>query len=153
MKVERKLTGFDAIRYAARHDLMLCCHADPVGEWRDDLYPNEAREIAKEDPSLVYLEVPARLLSWCGALPEETFDAVRHAVMDAQQLTPEQVIEGRESIAEIAVRFVCGYSQSREWSLEYVSVLARMLSCQCGDLAEGQRAAGRAAVLAFEEVA
>lgn len=54
------LTGHDAIAYAAEHGLTLRKHADPTEGAREGLSVEEAREIAAEDPSLVWLERPAR---------------------------------------------------------------------------------------------
>jgi len=52
-----RLTGSDAIEYAEAHDLSLGKYTDPVEDWRDDLTPDEAREVAREDPGLIYLDV------------------------------------------------------------------------------------------------
>lgn len=51
------LTGHDAIEYAERHGLTLSKYNDPTELARDELSLDEAREIAAEDPSLIYLEV------------------------------------------------------------------------------------------------
>jgi hypothetical protein len=52
-----KLTGYDAVEYAEDHDMPLNKYADPTEDARDDLTPDEARAVAKEDPSLVWIEV------------------------------------------------------------------------------------------------
>jgi hypothetical protein len=52
-----KLTGYDAINYADRNDFTLSKYADPIEDGREGLTPDEAREIASEDPSLIYLDV------------------------------------------------------------------------------------------------
>lgn len=54
----RRLTGYDAIEYAERAGLTLSKYADPTEAARDSLTPDEAREIAAEDPSLIYVEIP-----------------------------------------------------------------------------------------------
>ena len=51
------LTGFEAIDYAERHDLLLSKYNDPIESAREDLTVDEAHEIAWEDPGLIYLEV------------------------------------------------------------------------------------------------
>lgn len=56
----RRLTGLAAIDYAAARGLVLSKYTDPTDEARDGLTVAEAREIARVDPSLVYLEIGAR---------------------------------------------------------------------------------------------
>lgn len=51
-----RLIGHAAIAYAEQHDLALCKFTDPSEEARDGLSVDEAREIAAEDPSLIYLD-------------------------------------------------------------------------------------------------
>ena len=51
-----KLTGYEAIEYAEEHGLLLCKYNDPIEDARDDLTPSEARDVAREDPGLIYLE-------------------------------------------------------------------------------------------------
>ena len=51
------LTGQDAINHALVDGLALSKYADPTEGARDDLTPDEARAIADEDSSLIYLEV------------------------------------------------------------------------------------------------
>jgi hypothetical protein len=53
----KKLTGVEAIQYAEINGMTLSKHTDPVEEARTGLTVEEAREIAKEDPSLIYLVV------------------------------------------------------------------------------------------------
>lgn len=45
------------------NDLLLCKHADPTEGAREDLSPDEAREIAAEDPSLIYLDIRIEVTS------------------------------------------------------------------------------------------
>ena len=49
-----KLTGREAIDYAAAHDLMLRKYTDPTEQARL-VTVDEAREIAREDPELVWV--------------------------------------------------------------------------------------------------
>ena len=53
----RRLTGLAAIDYAAARGLVLSKYTDPTDEARDGLTVAEAREIARVDPSLIYLEL------------------------------------------------------------------------------------------------
>ena len=53
----RRLTGHAAIDYAAVRGLVLSKYTDPTDEARDGLTVAEAREIARVDPSLIYLEI------------------------------------------------------------------------------------------------
>jgi hypothetical protein len=62
------LTGHDAIEYAAAHGLTLSKHADPTEPALDGMTVEEARDVAAQDPSLVYLTTDAvarrRTLGW-----------------------------------------------------------------------------------------
>jgi len=59
---QARLTGTDAIEYAERHDLLLSKYADPIEDGRDGLTPEEAAAIAREDPSLIYIDIaPAQI--------------------------------------------------------------------------------------------
>lgn len=49
--------GMDAIEYAEQHGLRLNKHADPTEDAREGLTVDEAREIAREDASLIYLVI------------------------------------------------------------------------------------------------
>jgi hypothetical protein len=52
-----RITGREAIRIARRDHLTLSKHADPVEDAREDLTPDEAEEIAREDEGLLYVDV------------------------------------------------------------------------------------------------
>ena len=54
---ETTLTGYAAIEYAEMYGMRLAKHADPIEDARSDLTIEEAREVATEDPSLIYLPV------------------------------------------------------------------------------------------------
>ena len=61
-----KITGYTAIKVATIEGRVLCKHADPTEDARDDLSVDEAREVAAQDPTLIYLvlskgDVVARL--------------------------------------------------------------------------------------------
>lgn len=49
------ITGHEAITYAEAFNARLQKHADPIEDARDDLTPEEARDVAAEDPSLIFL--------------------------------------------------------------------------------------------------
>jgi len=56
MTTSYKITGADAIRLAERDNVTIRCYANPI----DDggiVTPSVARQIAKEDPGLVYVSV------------------------------------------------------------------------------------------------
>ena len=61
------LTGYAAIAHAEAHDLTLSKHADPTEDARDGLTVSEARDVASEDPSLI----------WCEVGPELTTEQIR----------------------------------------------------------------------------
>lgn len=50
-----KITGRDAIEYARLTGAPVRKHADPIEGERLDLTPDEAEEVAAEDPSLIYV--------------------------------------------------------------------------------------------------
>lgn len=52
------LTGFDAIEYAEKHNLLLNKKPDHVDEGRSGLTVAEAEAIADEDEGLIDLDVP-----------------------------------------------------------------------------------------------
>jgi len=52
-----RLEGYKAIEYASAYGLALSKYADPVEDARGSLSVEEAREIAREDPSLIYVDV------------------------------------------------------------------------------------------------
>lgn len=52
-----KITGLEAIEVAEALGVLLCKYGDPIEESRSGLTPDEARDIARQDPSLIYLQV------------------------------------------------------------------------------------------------
>lgn len=54
-----KITGHDAIRLAERDQLTIYCYANPIDDG-GQVTVGVARQIAKEDPSLVYVFVAPR---------------------------------------------------------------------------------------------
>ena len=52
-----KLTGYDALNHAAADGRKLNKYADPIEGARSGLTVDEAREICREDPSLIWVEV------------------------------------------------------------------------------------------------
>lgn len=53
-----RLKGYQAIEYAEAHGgFRLSKYTDPIEEAREDLTPEQARKVASEDPSLIYLDV------------------------------------------------------------------------------------------------
>jgi len=53
-----RLTGFDAIEFAEKHNLRLRKQGDPVDGPSEGLTVAEAEAIADEDEELIYLDVP-----------------------------------------------------------------------------------------------
>jgi len=53
-----RLTGFDAIEYAEKHNRTLNKRPDAVDPGRTGLTVAEAEAIADEDEGLIYLDVP-----------------------------------------------------------------------------------------------
>lgn len=51
------LTGYAAIEYAEANSLTLNKYADPAEDAREGLGVDEARKVATEDPSLIYIEI------------------------------------------------------------------------------------------------
>ena len=51
-----RITGQDAIRIATRESLPINCHANPI-DAGGIVTPNTAIQIAREDPSLIYIDV------------------------------------------------------------------------------------------------
>ena len=53
-----RIHGLEAIDYADAHGLTLSKHADPIEDAREGLSVDEARDIAGEDSSLIYVDMP-----------------------------------------------------------------------------------------------
>jgi hypothetical protein len=53
-----RFTGSEAILIAEVNKLTLSKYADPTEDGREGLSINEARDVAREDPSLIYLDMP-----------------------------------------------------------------------------------------------
>ena len=58
----KTITGLDAIEYAAEHGLTLSKYNDPIEDAREGLTVEEAREVAAEDPSLIYVHVATHVV-------------------------------------------------------------------------------------------
>jgi len=54
------LTGLAAIEHAAHHGLPLNKYADPTEDAREGLMVDEAKEIAREDASLIWIDIEAQ---------------------------------------------------------------------------------------------
>lgn len=67
-----RLTGRDAIEHARLHGLTLSKYQDPTDGSRDGLGVEDAEEIAREDPSLIYLDVDDGVQWWRVARPNGT---------------------------------------------------------------------------------
>lgn len=51
----KRIEGIEAIEYATLYNKTLCKYTDPTEEAREGLTVDEAREIAREDPSLIWV--------------------------------------------------------------------------------------------------
>ena len=51
-----RLSGREAIEYAREHGTTLNKYADPTEDARDDLTPDEAEDVLREDPGLLYAD-------------------------------------------------------------------------------------------------
>ena len=58
----KTITGLDAIAHAEAHGLPLSKYADPTEGAREGLTVDEAREVAAEDASLIYLQVATHVV-------------------------------------------------------------------------------------------
>jgi hypothetical protein len=56
------MTGIEAIEFADNHDMTLRKHEDPIEDAGEGLTPDEARKVAQEDQSLIYLTL--RCIGW-----------------------------------------------------------------------------------------
>lgn len=55
MQPATRLHGYDAIGFAEAFNLRLSCYASAHGPARHHLTTEQAREIAQQDPSLIYI--------------------------------------------------------------------------------------------------
>lgn len=53
-----RISGRKAIALAEAHGLELSMYTSPIEEGRDGLSLAEAQDVASEDPSLIYIDVP-----------------------------------------------------------------------------------------------
>lgn len=77
------LHGYDAIEYAEARDLPLNKHTDPTEGALDGLHPDQAREIASEDPSLIWIDVRESDLTTFGGVQFTTVDACVDAICES----------------------------------------------------------------------
>ena len=78
------LSGYAAIEYAERHDLPLSKYTDPTEDARDDLSVDEAREIAREDCGLIWIEATLTVGSRVEAGQGEDHDTGRIIEIDGE---------------------------------------------------------------------
>jgi hypothetical protein len=81
------ITGTAAITYASAHWHTLSTCADPVSAAREGVSIEEARSIAREDPSLVYITIDGEQIATLR-------DEAAHAGDDALSLACERVLGG-----------------------------------------------------------
>ncbi len=59
-----RITGDEAVRLAERDGLTLRKYNDPTEDARSGLTPDEARDVIREDPHLIYVDVVP--MGWTG---------------------------------------------------------------------------------------
>lgn len=64
MSATMRFQGYDAIEVAEREGLLLSTYNSPMERAREDVSVEDARAIAKDDPSLVYIDVPAGIAAY-----------------------------------------------------------------------------------------
>ena len=74
------ITGSAAITYASAHWLTLSTYTDPTAEAREGVSVEEARSIAREDPSLVYVTIDGEQIA---TLRDEAAHAGDESLADA----------------------------------------------------------------------
>lgn len=93
-----RLTGRQAIEYAEQTGAMLCSYTDPTAEGREGISVDEAREIAAEDPGLVYCDRGAITYCWRTDAASGTITAVdEDAAVDALVAYGEWSSDAREA--------------------------------------------------------
>jgi hypothetical protein len=101
-------SGHAAIEYAESRGLLLSKHADPIEDARDRLSIDEARAVAAEDPSLIYVATDSPTE---GSYTYTIFDAPpsmsggtawpSHENVEVEADSPEEALEVALSEAEI----------------------------------------------------
>lgn len=89
--------GQEAIEIAEARGLTLSKHADPIEDAREGLSIDEAREIAAEDPGLIYVDVEARDQAGAAAMREQT---VRVTVRQVETEEPCDAVRSTRAYAE-----------------------------------------------------
>lgn len=93
MTYDGRITGHDAIRYAEERGLTLGKYADPTEDGREGLSAFEAREIAGEDPSLIYVDAIHQAYRYAA-------DGHQGEVGDGEEVGWGTLAECRDAIAE-----------------------------------------------------
>jgi hypothetical protein len=104
-----KLQGYDAIGHAEQHGMLLSKYNDPIEDAREGLTVEEAREVAAQDPSLIYLNLG--LTKRTGPCDEDLF---WEAVADLDWATHSKQPRGynylkRQVLAYWDREFICGF--------------------------------------------
>ena len=73
-----KLTGYEAINYAEANGLTLSKYNDPIEDAREGLTPDEARNIALEDPTLIYVRIIFRREHFNNEIMPEVYHLTVH---------------------------------------------------------------------------
>lgn len=110
-----KLTGMAAIEYAERNGLTLSKYTDPTEEARDGVSVAEAREIAREDAGLVWIEVEADCESGQATGERCRDGAVKAVWWMPEHLRSSHIAAGYADIGALAGRNLaaCGATKLR----------------------------------------
>ena len=73
-----KLTGYEAINYAEANGLTLSKYNDPIEDAREGLTPDEARNLALEDPTLIYVRIIFRREHFNNEIMPEVYHLTVH---------------------------------------------------------------------------
>lgn len=112
------MTGYQAIEFAERAGLTLSKYTDPTEQARTGLSPAEAREVAREDAGLIFINAVA---------VEHAFDAFVRGLA-----------QGDANGCKLA-----GTEMDVEWSGEHTDALADFLGCRVSEIDESDLDAAR----------
>jgi len=82
-----KIHGQAAIDFAKKNEIYLCKYSDPVEDAREDLTVDEAEEVIKVDPSLIWIEVHCYFGCECGPIQVDEDNDVYDFVCTTEHLT------------------------------------------------------------------
>lgn len=119
-----RITGMDAISWAEMFGANICKYADPTEGAREGLTMGEAWEVAREDPSLIYVDADGdTVVVWRIADEAAKCEAdARHQGWDGE--TWEATVEDEERIVR-GIEHMIGREPTRDELLEGYRLHAR----------------------------